>query len=209
MSVCLPSVCVCLSTVCLCLSVYRLSTVCLCLSIYRLSVSVCIPSVCPSVCLRVHHQKPLALKGHERAITQIRYNRDGDLLFSVAKDARPTVWWSENGERVGTYEGHSGALWCIDVNRIHGNTRMQTSTHYDVDILKCKYRCHVCSELVYPTCVCVCVRVRARAYVCVGGAYMDACGCGCGCVWVWVWVRVSACVGGSGVDRYGGVHLHI
>lgn len=57
------------------------------------------------------------LHGHERAITQIRYNRDGDLLFSVAKDTRPTVWYSDNGERLGTYNGHGGAVWCIDVNR--------------------------------------------------------------------------------------------
>ena len=58
------------------------------------------------------------LNGHERAITQIKYNRDGDLLFSVAKDNKPTVWFSANGERLGTYNGHGGAVWCIDVNCI-------------------------------------------------------------------------------------------
>lgn len=58
------------------------------------------------------------LHGHERAITQIKYNREGDLLFSVAKDHKPTVWFSANGERLGTYNGHSGAVWCIDVIRI-------------------------------------------------------------------------------------------
>ena len=58
------------------------------------------------------------LHGHERAITQIKYNRDGDLLFSVAKDHKPTVWFSANGERLGTYNGHSGAVWCVDVIRI-------------------------------------------------------------------------------------------
>lgn len=31
-------------------------------------------------------QKPILLQGHERSITQIKYNREGDLLFSVAKD---------------------------------------------------------------------------------------------------------------------------
>ncbi|EDO47524.1 predicted protein [Nematostella vectensis] len=60
--------------------------------------------------------KPLALHGHERNITQIKYNRMGDLLFSAAKDTRPTVWYSLNGERLGTYNGHGGAVWCIDVN---------------------------------------------------------------------------------------------
>ena len=58
------------------------------------------------------------LHGHERAITQIMYNSTGDLLFSVAKDNKPTVWYSANGERLGTYNGHGGAVWCIDVNRI-------------------------------------------------------------------------------------------
>ncbi|XP_022089674.1 eukaryotic translation initiation factor 3 subunit I-like [Acanthaster planci] len=60
--------------------------------------------------------KPIALNGHERAITRIRYNPEGDLLFSCAKDIHPTVWFSLNGERLGTYDGHTGAVWCLDVN---------------------------------------------------------------------------------------------
>ena len=58
------------------------------------------------------------LHGHERAITQIKYNKDGDLLFSTAKDTKPNVWYSLNGERLGSYNGHGGAVWCIDVNCI-------------------------------------------------------------------------------------------
>lgn len=58
--------------------------------------------------------KPIALHGHERAITKICYNRDGDLLFSSAKDSSPNVWFSINGERLGTFEGHQGAVWSID-----------------------------------------------------------------------------------------------
>ncbi|PSN54575.1 Eukaryotic translation initiation factor 3 subunit I [Blattella germanica] len=50
------------------------------------------------------------------AITQIKYNREGDLLFSSAKDHVPNVWYSLNGERLGTFEGHQGAVWAIDVN---------------------------------------------------------------------------------------------
>ncbi|KAL0279904.1 UNVERIFIED_CONTAM: hypothetical protein PYX00_001364 [Menopon gallinae] len=60
--------------------------------------------------------KPLMLHGHERAITKIKYNREGDLLFSSAKDKQPNVWYSLNGERLGTFIGHEGAVWCIDVN---------------------------------------------------------------------------------------------
>uniref|UniRef100_A0AAQ6ILM1 Eukaryotic translation initiation factor 3 subunit I n=1 Tax=Anabas testudineus TaxID=64144 RepID=A0AAQ6ILM1_ANATE len=47
-------------------------------------------------------------------ITQIKYNREGDLLFSVAKDTVANVWYSVNGERLGTYNGHTGAVWCVD-----------------------------------------------------------------------------------------------
>ena len=66
-------------------------------------------------------QKPLMLHGHERSITQIKYNKDGDLLFSSAKDTKPNVWYSLNGERLGTYNGHGGAVWCIDVDCILEN----------------------------------------------------------------------------------------
>ncbi|KAJ8866206.1 hypothetical protein PR048_033730, partial [Dryococelus australis] len=61
-------------------------------------------------------QKPLMLHGHERSITQIKYNREGDLLFSSAKDQCPNVWFSINGERLGTFDGHQGAVWAIDIN---------------------------------------------------------------------------------------------
>ena len=63
-------------------------------------------------------QKPLMLHGHERSITQIKYNREGDLLFSCAKDPQPNVWYGLNGERLGTFRGHTGAVWCLDVNCI-------------------------------------------------------------------------------------------
>lgn len=57
------------------------------------------------------------MKGHERPLTFLKYNRDGDLLFSCAKDHTPTVWYADNGERLGTYRGHNGAVWCCDVSR--------------------------------------------------------------------------------------------
>uniref|UniRef100_A0A8W7PXI9 Serine-threonine kinase receptor-associated protein n=1 Tax=Anopheles coluzzii TaxID=1518534 RepID=A0A8W7PXI9_ANOCL len=60
--------------------------------------------------------KPLMLQGHQRAITQIKYNREGDLIFSSAKDSKPSVWYSLNGERLGTFNGHIGAVWCVDVD---------------------------------------------------------------------------------------------
>ncbi|KAL3578285.1 hypothetical protein D5086_019789 [Populus alba] len=61
--------------------------------------------------------RPILMKGHERPLTFLKYNREGDLLFSCAKDHNPTVWFAENGERLGTYRGHNGAVWCCDVSR--------------------------------------------------------------------------------------------
>jgi len=60
--------------------------------------------------------RPIMVKGHERALTMLKYNRDGDLLFSCSKDHTPSCWYSDNGERIGTYHGHSGTVWCLDVN---------------------------------------------------------------------------------------------
>lgn len=60
--------------------------------------------------------RPTLLQGHERSLNQIRYNRDGDLLFSVAKDKNICAWFTSNGERLGTYSGHQGAIWTIDVS---------------------------------------------------------------------------------------------
>jgi len=56
------------------------------------------------------------LQGHDRAITQVKYNREGDLIFSAAKDAKPSVWYSANGERLGTFNGHNGTVWCMDID---------------------------------------------------------------------------------------------
>jgi len=43
----------------------------------------------------------MVMKGHERNITRVLFNRDGDLLFSAASDKTPTVWDTETGERLG------------------------------------------------------------------------------------------------------------
>ncbi|POM70822.1 Eukaryotic translation initiation factor 3 subunit, partial [Phytophthora palmivora] len=60
--------------------------------------------------------RPILLKGHSRSLTMIKYNREGDLLFSCSKDHTPNLWYSDTGERIGTYVGHSGAVWACDVS---------------------------------------------------------------------------------------------
>jgi translation initiation factor 3 subunit I len=62
-------------------------------------------------------QRPYLLQGHERPITVIKYNYDGDLLFSASKDQIPCIWRVENGERLGTFHGHKGTVWDLDCDR--------------------------------------------------------------------------------------------
>ena len=45
------------------------------------------------------------------------YNAEGDLLFSTSKDHVINVWFSHNGERLGTYNGHQGAIWTVSCNK--------------------------------------------------------------------------------------------
>jgi translation initiation factor 3 subunit I len=71
----------------------------------------------PIVFLSFIQQRPFLLQGHERPITKITYNYDGDLLFSASKDQVPSVWRSETGERLGTYTGHKGTIWDIECDR--------------------------------------------------------------------------------------------
>ncbi|KAK4407317.1 Eukaryotic translation initiation factor 3 subunit I [Sesamum angolense] len=70
--------------------------------------------------------RPILMKGHERPLTFLKYSRDGDLLFSCAKDHNPTVWFADNGERLGTYRGHNGAVWSCDISR--DSTRLITGS---------------------------------------------------------------------------------
>lgn len=60
--------------------------------------------------------RPLLLKGHERPLTRVKFNREGDLLFTAAMDKSPTCWNAMTGERIGTYRGHNGAVQDIDVS---------------------------------------------------------------------------------------------
>ena len=66
---------------------------------------------------RIKPQRPILLKGHERSITVVKFNFDGDLLFTGSKDHIPSVWRSENGERLGTFNGHKGTIWDLDCCR--------------------------------------------------------------------------------------------
>lgn len=55
------------------------------------------------------------LHGHQRPVTFITWNRDGNLIFTCSKDKRVCVWSFPDGECLGSYEGHSGAVWACSV----------------------------------------------------------------------------------------------
>ncbi len=59
--------------------------------------------------------RPFLLSAHTKPITQLRFNREGDLLFISSKDKYVTVWYTENGELLGSFQ-HDGAVNTIDVD---------------------------------------------------------------------------------------------
>ena len=43
------------------------------------------------------------LYAHSRPVTSIKFNRDGDLLFTAGHDGQVNVFYTDTGERLGTY----------------------------------------------------------------------------------------------------------
>ncbi|EFA75259.1 hypothetical protein PPL_11334 [Heterostelium album PN500] len=60
--------------------------------------------------------RPLHLRLHERPITHIQFNREGDLLFVAAKDKTVSLWYTSNGERLGKYSC-GGVVYSLDVDQ--------------------------------------------------------------------------------------------
>jgi len=73
--------------------------------------------------------RPTIINGHERPVNQVIYNREGDLILTAGSDRIVNVWYSDNGERLGTLgissdnpkdriEGqHRAAIWSVDITR--------------------------------------------------------------------------------------------
>ena len=58
-------------------------------------------------------------------MTQVVFNKEGDLLFTASKDDTINVWFSSNGERLGTYSGHNGTVWSLACDCESTETRQQ------------------------------------------------------------------------------------
>ena len=48
------------------------------------------------------------------------------MLFTASKDLIPSVWRADSGERLGTFNGHKGAIWDLDCDRF--STRLLTAS---------------------------------------------------------------------------------
>jgi len=88
--------------------------------------------------------RPLVLHCHERPVTTVLFNRDGDLLFSAGKDGWLNVWYAETGNRLGTYPREGGSstgvgavIWDCDVtndsSRIIAASGDQKILFYDTE----------------------------------------------------------------------------
>lgn len=59
----------------------------------------------------------IQLSASTRPITTVQINRNGDMLFATGKDGVTSTWYTDIGERLGTYDGvHRGAVYDLDVD---------------------------------------------------------------------------------------------
>lgn len=56
-----------------------------------------------------------ALRGHERPVRVVKFNRDGDLLFTCSDDSYVVVWRSATGEMIGKIKCKS-AIKSMDIS---------------------------------------------------------------------------------------------
>jgi len=62
----------------------------------------------------------VVLNMHSRPITHISFSNDGDLLFTCSKDKLIIAWTVPDGEVLGQFNGHRGAVWACSVTK-HAN----------------------------------------------------------------------------------------
>lgn len=69
--------------------------------------------------------RPIILHGHSRPVAHVTFNQEGDLLFSCGLDKKVMLWRAETGERIGTYDGHTGAVRRLSVT--YNSSRLATA----------------------------------------------------------------------------------
>ena len=65
--------------------------------------------------------QPIVCNGHSRPVVGVAFRNDPisgvDLLASASHDRRPMLRWGDTGDWIGTFIGHKGAVWSVDVDR--------------------------------------------------------------------------------------------
>ncbi|KAI3426446.1 hypothetical protein D9Q98_008813 [Chlorella vulgaris] len=59
--------------------------------------------------------RPYVLQGHTRPLNHVLFNAEGDLLVTAGKDSNINLWWTDNGVRAGSFDGHNGVVWTVDM----------------------------------------------------------------------------------------------
>jgi len=66
-------------------------------------------------------QTPLTCSGHTRPVVFLAFSSIGEdgkfYSISACKDGKPMLRQGETGDWIGTFEGHKGAVWGVDVNK--------------------------------------------------------------------------------------------
>eukprot|EP00918_Siedleckia_nematoides_P100934 GHVU01220573.1.p1 GENE.GHVU01220573.1~~GHVU01220573.1.p1 ORF type:complete len:402 (+),score=103.22 GHVU01220573.1:517-1722(+) len=58
--------------------------------------------------------RPWVFRGHERPLTCVKFNREGDILFTSGKDGVLDAWFTESGKRLGKYDTGNTVVWWLD-----------------------------------------------------------------------------------------------
>lgn len=65
-------------------------------------------------------QTPLTCSGHTRPVVHLAFSditESSYFLISASKDGKPMLRQGDTGDWIGTFEGHKGAVWGVDINK--------------------------------------------------------------------------------------------